>query len=71
MRLRSTVPNQASPNGDAARRMLQDDSSPRNWSELGRRVLAEALRRATDKLAQRRPNAAAPAAHRFPPEGLS
>ncbi|MGD8453444.1 MAG: hypothetical protein PVJ57_16650 [Phycisphaerae bacterium] len=35
------------------------DSTPRDWSELGRRVLAEALRRATDELALR--NAMTPA----------
>jgi hypothetical protein len=47
------------------------DSEPRDWSELGRRVLAEALRRATDELKRR--NAALPASVVPPParEGQS
>ena len=36
-----------------ARPLLPADSEPRDWRELGRRVLAEALRRATDELARR------------------
>lgn len=31
-----------------------NDSVPRDWSQLGRRVLTEALRRATDELAARK-----------------
>jgi hypothetical protein len=36
--------------GDAVQRSVPDGAlAPRDWSELGRRVLAEALRRATHK----------------------
>ncbi len=36
------------------------DSSPRDWSHLGRRVLAEAWRRLTDERHPRRSSKAAP-----------
>ncbi len=39
-----------------------EDSQPRDWSQLGRRVMAEAWRRLTDERAARRSQTATPAA---------
>ncbi len=50
---------------------LADDSPPRDWSELGRRVLAEALRRATDELHRRNGWSARPAVPPPPAEEWS
>ena len=48
------------------------DSRPRDWSKLGRRVLAEALRRATDELVKRSaPKAPASVVPRSSPEERS
>jgi|GEM_PF-3279240 hypothetical protein len=50
----------------ASKSLLPDaDSQPRDWSEMGRRVLAEAQRRATDELI-RRGAVPAPAASQLP-----
>lgn len=50
---------------------LAQDSEPRDWSELGRRVLAEALRRATDELVQRNGSMPTSVVPSLPAEGLS
>ncbi len=47
------------------------DSEPRDWNELGRRVLAEALRRATDELVRRDGSKPASVVPSFPAEGWS
>ncbi len=44
-----------------------DDTPPRDWSQLGRRVLAEAWRRFTEEHVTRPPTAATPVASAPPP----
>ena len=46
-----------------------DDSSPRDWSQLGRRVLAEAWHRTTEELAARHARSATPVVPASLPEG--
>ena len=43
-------------------RIPDEDSAPRDWSQLGRRVLAEAWRRLRDELAARDTSQATPVA---------
>lgn len=74
-RPRTVDPAVASP-AQACRRAETDrrpgpDSSHLDWSELGRLVRTEALRRAMDELATRNALGAAPAARGLPPEGRS
>lgn len=51
------TPTPSSPHGRVVGRMASTPagcgSAPQDWSELGRRVLAEAWRRTTDELAAR------------------
>ena len=71
MRQRRAASGQRSPDGVTARRLPPNDSSPRDWSELGRWVLAEALRRATDELGRRQAPSATPTTNPGRPEMLS
>ncbi len=45
------------------------DSTPRDWSQLGRRVLAEAWHRTTEELAARHARSATPVVPASLPEG--
>lgn len=49
----TTAPRQVANPAAAPSPSPAADSEPRDWSELGRRVLAEALRRTRDEFARR------------------
>lgn len=66
-----SVARRESDDSRAARMLPPADSAPRDWSDLGRRVLAEALHRATDELARRNALTPASVALRSTEEGQS
>ena len=62
---------EASPEDADAGSLPAAGSEPRDWSELGRRVLAEAQRRATDELVRRGAVEPASGVSRLRPESWS